>query len=188
MPVRGYFAAPHSLMFIASQLVCPNCSRFWIFAALLATILLGCQKSDEIAHYRVPKEQEVSLSIDAAETAPSESPAENAAADAKTDRMLAAIVPHGDTAWFFKLSGPVEAVAKHAETFQSLIQSVSFPKSGGGKPTWKLPEGWHEKPGSQMQLCHADLARQQCDGRFRCRISGETTGSFRYVASLVCKG
>ena len=27
--------------------------------------------------------------------------------------MLAAIVPHGETAWFFKLSGPAGAVGNH---------------------------------------------------------------------------
>jgi hypothetical protein len=162
MPVRGYIAAPHSLMFIARQPVCSNCSRFWMFAALTAAGVVGCQKSAEIVHYRVPKEQEVSLPID--EAAPGESPIENSAADAKSDRMLTAIVPHGDTAWFFKLSGPVEAVAKHADTFQSLIQSVSFPKSAGGKPIWKLPEGWHEKPGSQMRFATLTLPAENTTG------------------------
>ncbi len=177
-----------SLMFTVRQPVRLHRRLLLLFVALTAVAAIGCQKADEIAHYRVPKEQEVSLPSDAPETAASESPAENTAADAKTDRMLAAIVPHGDTAWFFKLSGPVEAVGKQADTFQSLIKSIGFPKSGGGKPTWKLPEGWHEKPGSQMRFRDAHFTRRKCDGFPRCRIIGETTGSFRHLASLVRKG
>jgi hypothetical protein len=151
-------------MFIARQSVCFHRRLFLLFAALMAAVVaVSCQKSDEIARYRVPKEQEVSLPSDAAETAPADNP-QNVAADAKSDRMLAAIVPHGDTAWFFKLSGPVEVVAKHADTFQSLIQSVSFPKSAGGKPTWKLPEGWHEKPGSQMRFATLALPSENAAG------------------------
>jgi len=141
----------------------PAC-RHWILpaAALVAAVITGCQKSDEIAHYRVPKEQEVSLPIDAAETASSES-RQNSADNAQADRMLAAIVPHGDTAWFFKLSGLADAVAKHADTFESLIKSIVFPKSAGGKPTWTLPAGWQQKPGSQMRFATLVLPSEATD-------------------------
>ena len=78
--------------------------------------------------------------------------AENSSTSAEPDRMLAAIVPHGNTAWFFKLSGPSGAVGKQTETFDALVKSVTFPESAGGKPQWKLPTGWEQKPGSQMRF------------------------------------
>jgi len=77
-------------------------------------------------------------------------------------------VPHGDTAWFFKLSGPAEAVGQQASAFQSLIKTVAFPKTAGGKPTWKLPPSWHEKPGSEMRFATltigADAAQDAAPG------------------------
>jgi hypothetical protein len=77
--------------------------------------------------------------------------------------MLAAIVPHGDTAWFFKLAGPADAVSKHGATFESLIKSVEFPESAGGKPRWSVPEGWQQKPGSQMRFATIVLPSEAAD-------------------------
>ncbi len=133
---------------MASDFACP-CRRLRWPCAVLAVLMAasGCQKAAEIAHYKVPKEPEVSPSEGLAAGADNSGEAGNA----QTDRMLAAIVPHGDKAWFFKLSGLAEAVGKHSETFQTLIQSVSFPESAGGKPQWKLPDGWQQKSGSEMR-------------------------------------
>lgn len=60
------------------------------------------------------------------------------------DRMLAAIVPRGETSWFFKLTGPNEAVANEMKNFVSFIRSLNFPEGGDGdgEPTWSLPPGW----------------------------------------------
>ena len=153
-------------MFIVCQLVDSPRRWFVSYAALLAVCLCGCQKSDEIAHYRVPKEQEVSIAMDAADagaTNSSDGSSEAAADNATSDRMLAAIVPHGDTAWFFKLSGPVDAVSKHADGFETLIKSVEFPESTGGKPRWSVPEGWQQKPGSQMRFATIVLPSEVAD-------------------------
>ena len=68
-----------------------------------------------------------------------------------TDRMLAAIVLHGSQVWFFKVSGPIEAVAKHAETFTSFLESVHF-DGADSPPHWKLPEGWQQQPGNEMRF------------------------------------
>jgi hypothetical protein len=57
-------------------------------------------------------------------------------------RILAAIVPHGGNAWFFKLSGPIEAVGQQAQPFTSFVQTVRFGENG--EPTWKRPDGWEE--------------------------------------------
>lgn len=45
----------------------------------------------------------------------------------KPVRMLGAIVPYGGATWFFKLTGPVELVAKEKPAFLEFIQSLSAP-------------------------------------------------------------
>jgi hypothetical protein len=104
---------------------------------------MGCSKPPEITHYRVPKETTVNTATEES----AEPSAEGAA-----DRMLAAIVPHGESAWFFKLAGPAGEVGKHVQEFEALVRSVTFRESGGGKPEWKLPEGWQQKPASEMRF------------------------------------
>lgn len=112
-----------------------------VLLALLAAC--GCKKQPEITRYQVPKEK-----LPAA--MPAASPGELGKAASKKpgeDRMLAAIVPHGDSAWFFKLAGNGEAVEKQRKAFESIVQSVTFPKSGDAKPEWKSPEGWEQIEG-----------------------------------------
>jgi hypothetical protein len=80
-----------------------------------------------------------------------------------SSRLLGAIIPQGDKAvlakdgapgkaWFFKLTGPNQAVAEQAPAFRQLIESVTFPSEGNSEPTWTLPEGWTQRPGSQMRF------------------------------------
>ena len=66
-----------------------------------------------------------------------------------TSRMLGAMILHGDMAWFFKATGPEEAVAEQADGFRDLIKSVRFVDS---KPQWTLPAGWREKPSSGIRF------------------------------------
>jgi len=42
-------------------------------------------------------------------------------------RMLGAIVPFGNATWFFKLTGPVDLVAKEKPAFTAFLQSLSAP-------------------------------------------------------------
>ena len=117
-----------------------HCRQKWIVLTIVAlAALAGCDKGQEIAHYQVAKE----MPIDERPAAGGET-ADNAT---PTDRMLTVIVPHEHQAWFFKLAGPIDAVDKQAETFESFVKTVSFSESAGGKPKWKLPEGWEEKSG-----------------------------------------
>jgi hypothetical protein len=90
----------------------------------LLMVLAGCQ-NDGVQHYQVPKPP--------------------------VYRLLGAIVPHEATFWFFKLTGPDEAVLEHKPEFDRLLESVTF--AGADKPpTWKLPQGWREEPGDQMRF------------------------------------
>jgi hypothetical protein len=108
--------------------------RGWLVAVALAVLssafLCGCKKEPEITRYRVPKEKRPE----------------------PKDQMLAAIVPHDDVAWFFKLAGNAERVGKHEKAFGELVQSVTFPESAGGDPVWTQPEGWQRRPGNEFRF------------------------------------
>src|SRR5579871_3139483 len=126
---------------------------------LLITAIGGCERSEGIAHYRVPKEREVSIATPADE---SDASAETVAPGEETDRMLAAIVAHGNSAWTFKLTGPIATIDKYADAFQSLVQSITFPATSGAQPQWKLPEGWQQKAGgSAMRLATITIPDEQ---------------------------
>ena len=45
----------------------------------------------------------------------------------KPTRMLGAIVPYGGATWFFKLTGPVDLVAKEKTAFLNFVQSLQAP-------------------------------------------------------------
>jgi hypothetical protein len=64
--------------------------------------------------------------------------------------MLAAIVPAGDRAWFLKASGPIATMDKLADAITEFYGSLGV-TADQAKPTWKLPEGWTETPGSGMR-------------------------------------
>jgi hypothetical protein len=99
---------------------------------------LGCRPADEIQSYAVPKEAPKPV---AAEAPASES----------SDRMLAAILPDGDKAWFLKVVGPVAAVTEQEQALNDFFASV---RTAPDKPhpDWKLPAGWEERAGSGMRI------------------------------------
>jgi hypothetical protein len=102
----------------------------------------GCKEQPEITRYQVPKEKlppaMPATSQGNAEKAPPKTPGQ--------DRMLAAIVPHKDAAWFFKLAGDGQLVEKLTKDFETFVKSVTFPESSGGNPAWKLPADWKQLP------------------------------------------
>lgn len=125
---------------------------FWMALALVLAAVAGCQKHDEITRYTVnkplplePLARENPHQAGGAEAPPTGDP---------TDRTLGAIVPLGEQGWFFKLTGPIDAVAAQEQVFTDFVKSVHF--SAEGKPTWKLPAGWTEEPGNQIR--YATLA------------------------------
>jgi hypothetical protein len=104
-----------------------------IVCGLAATLLLGCQ-NDEIRSYRVPKPEPTRALV------PSEA-----------TRLLAAIIPHGQQTWFFKLVGPVAQVDEQKEPFDQFIRSVRFTDNAERPITWTKPNGWRERPGAEMR-------------------------------------
>ena len=110
-----------------------------LFAALL---LPGCDRA-EITRYTIPKEtvrRETSSEINSIES-----------------QTLAALVPHQDRVWFFKVLGAAELVSSKADAFRQFVGSVKF---SDGRPEWSLPDGWSEipadlwrhKPGASMRF------------------------------------
>jgi hypothetical protein len=107
---------------------------------LLATV--GCGQRDTIARYTVPKPELVDPTLASRAVGP---------ATSKTEQQtLGLIVPLGETSWFFKLTGEKEAVEPHYEAFVQFVSSIKF--SSGLMPTWTLPDGWQQLPGSQFRF------------------------------------
>ncbi len=114
-----------------------NQRRFLLGALLVALPMAmswGCTEDVSIRMYSVAKDD----SRD-----PSSSVARTSTVSAKDQLMLGAIVPNKDTAWFFKLTGEPDVVAKSNDPFRGMVQSVQF--DGSGQPSWKLSEGWKQQ-------------------------------------------
>lgn len=59
------------------------------------------------------------------------------------DRMLGAILPHGDQVWFYKLAGPVDAVEYAENDLKKYVTQVQF---ADGQPViGDLPAGWEQE-------------------------------------------
>lgn len=132
-----------------------------VWAVLGIIWVAGCQKRDDVTSYTVKKLPPVVRKV--------ASPASEDAADQgppDRDRMLAAIVPHGKVGWFFKVTGPREAVAAKMEEFLKLVQSVKFSPSiiapnDYPTPEWVLPGGWTSEKGNGFRFA---TFRTESDG------------------------
>ncbi len=116
-------------------------------ALVAIACLAGCEKRESITRYTVDKP--LPLEPLAKADLHANLSAGQGAVGEPTDRTLGAIVPLADQGWFFKLSGPKDAVAAQREAFLAFLKSVSF--SGDGKPKWTLPDGWEEREGSDIR-------------------------------------
>jgi hypothetical protein len=115
------------------------------FAALaLSLFAAGCSQQEQVTSYSIPKQAAIDklTGVDAKPRTPPSSTA------GQKGRMLAALVPHGEKAWFFKLTGPVDAVGEQFETFRTFLQSIHF---AGAEPKWTLPKDWEQQPGSGLR-------------------------------------
>jgi hypothetical protein len=128
------------------QLRVRRLASVWMSAAVLVAGLLGCQSDEQITSYTVakppPPVRPKSLPLRAVGRARPEGEA------SAPTRILGAIVPRGRQVWFFKLTGPTDAVVAQAEVFVRFLKTIDF---SGGTPRWNLPAGWTEKPGDQFR-------------------------------------
>ena len=88
----------------------------------------GCKKAEEIRVYTVPHRAAPQISL---------------------QRMLGAIIPNDKEAWFFKLQGPDEEVAKLEPEFVAFTKSVTIKDK---KVEWKAPEAWKQEDGRQFRV------------------------------------
>ena len=106
----------------------PN--RWWIACGLLVVALAGCE--EEIRSYQVPRLQPLEPSPPRGERT--------------EQRLLGAIITHGDRTWFFKVVGPVQWISDQKEAVEKFIGSVRFRED---RPIgWEVPAGWQQQPGS----------------------------------------
>ena len=110
-----------------------------VLKAILAVALAGGTFSgckDPIQHYQAPKD-------------PGMVPATQLMQQETRQQLIGAIVPWEETAWFFKLTGPLGAMRGPDQQYFRFLQTIRFED---GKPTWTLPEGWEQQPGSGMRF------------------------------------
>src|SRR5262249_24090606 len=110
----------------------------WLLHVATA-IGLGCQPAEEITSYTVAKPPPPvrPKALPQRPAGDRQGAAGNEAGSAAPARILGAVVPRARQAWFFKLTGPPEAVAAKAEAFVRFVKSLDF---SGGAPRWTLPE------------------------------------------------
>ena len=107
-------------------------------------LLSGCGKSEQVISYTVPTHESLQTK---------EFLAESAKRKPQPARMMAAIVPQGESLWFFKLQGPPDDVKARGEELREFLKSLKF--SSDDKPEWILPATWKETPGNANR--HATL-------------------------------
>jgi len=130
---------------IASNVAIVLCSFF-------ALIAIGCEKPEPIREYRISKALPMALQ--------------------GNDRMLAAIIPADDQVWFYKVSGPSDAIEFAEQDVRKFIAAATF--ADGQPQIGDLPSGWlreSEKrplrfatllidtPGKQLELAISSLPK-----------------------------
>ncbi|MEN0110656.1 MAG: hypothetical protein AAF805_08010 [Planctomycetota bacterium] len=112
--------------------------------------MLACRPAEEIRTYRVAKSSATAPTAETpAPPAAAAPPAVEPTSGDPTHRMLAAIVPAGDQAWFFKAVARVEAMDDAREAIEDFYGSI---QAGAERPRWETPDGWTEEPGAGMRL------------------------------------
>lgn len=100
---------------------------------MLISVALGCRPAEEITTYTASRTEPPREVIDYSMYA------------RRLDHTLAAILPQGKRAWFFKLSAPASVVDRQRDGFLTYLKSVSPGATDEALPTWQLPAGWEEK-------------------------------------------
>jgi hypothetical protein len=127
-----------------------------VLVGILSSLASGCQKPDEIISYTVAKpparESRTVTEGPAAENV------DRSGEAAVEGQLLGAILPRGQTTWFFKLVGPRAAVETQTGSFVQFVKSIQFSKD---RPEWALPEGWKEEPASKMRFATLRIATDE---------------------------
>lgn len=153
--------------------------RQWALLALVAIALSGCQKPDEITRYTVAKPPPREVKPAVSSSVPKTDVAASDAVDGPA-QLLGAIIPHGKMTWFYKLTGPSQAVEAQMKPFARFLGSIKFSDKG---PDWALPEGWEEEPGSEMRFATIRIAA--AEGPLEMSVIPLPTGEGSFDAYLL---
>ncbi|OYW25126.1 MAG: hypothetical protein B7Z55_00245 [Planctomycetales bacterium 12-60-4] len=107
----------------------------------------GCKPDSQITQYAIPKPESIQLPPPENLPPTQGSPA---AKPSRPERMLGAIVAREKQLWFFKLTGPIDPVGARADEFRAYLMSLRYDDKD--EPSWTLPEGWRQQPGSGMRF------------------------------------
>jgi hypothetical protein len=124
VPVRANRAVDRANPSMPGQLA-PAVVRCRYFAAVAGALWftvfsLGCEKPEPIREYSISKALPTALQA--------------------SDRMLAAIIPEGDQVWFYKITGPKDAVEFAEGDIRKFIAAATF--ADGQPQIGELPNGW----------------------------------------------
>lgn len=128
-----------------------NGTVVWLAVWLTLVVVMGaagCRPADEIRTYRIAKGDAERPPQPASGQAPN-APLATPPTGEPTHRLLGAILAGPEQAWFFKAVGPKETLDGLVDPVREFFASVEM---GSGRPTWTLPDGWSEEPGSSMRL------------------------------------
>ncbi|MFO0922020.1 MAG: hypothetical protein U0905_05960 [Pirellulales bacterium] len=103
---------------------------------ILLGISCGCEPEFQVNVYRAPKR------------------VDPVAEPAKPKRSLAAVIPHETSVFYLKAMEDPARLEGLFDPFVQLTKDVTFHASG--KPVWKLPEGWSEKPGTGIAIANIE--------------------------------
>lgn len=120
---------------------CNSCALRWTTVALLAVIVVGCRNQEQITVVDTERTELPRQELDAE------------AARGQLDHMFAAIVPHGDKAWFFKVVASGSSAEEAGAAFDGFISTVSLDgvSQDAKTPNWELPEGWESETATGMR-------------------------------------
>lgn len=106
-------------------------------AAMILMTLTGCEQSEGIQTYTIPKKVPEEL-------LPGK------------ERMLAVMVPRVDQVWFFKVTGPEDAIGLIEKEFRKFVSNLQFDESGNPILV-QLPEGWRRGGEKRMRFATIDI-------------------------------
>ena len=155
--------SPPSLPALCAANDCMMVFRFNSFScSVLSALFLvwasGCRKPDEIVAYTVAKPPARDRKADLPDGKPTQTERQQSDAAAVEGQLLGAILPRGETTWFFKLPGPRAAVESQASPFVQFVRSVTFSKN---LPEWTLPENWQQEAASEMRFATLRIATEE---------------------------
>lgn len=85
----------------------------------------------------------------------------HSATSSSPTRMVVAIADRPEATWFFKITGPVDAVTETERQWETLLSSVHFDTQGN--PIWDETEDWERQPERPMRFATLTAVDSQGD-------------------------